>query len=736
MHYKKNREPTLRQLFPATNLDNINVLPTSSTRENPSRDRHLRIAEYPPPEKQPDVIMLPPIQTPHDGYNPEDSMEETQQATQSTQSASQQPLNSPDANSHLWGFLQPCGSQLRRIDFFKIAPTVSIGRNPEVNEVVLPGGRVSNRHCRIIWDGKEDEKSAVIVADYSSNGTWINGVRIGKDKTAILKEGNEIAFGTPQPQPGSLEDYRFIYRHTAAGPPKKGLHAFYDISHELGKGSFATVMKAISRATGQWFAIKMIQESRIRRNTAQENSRNVDKEQKDTAFIREISILETLDHVNICKLKEVFREGDNIDLVLEFVDGGDLLEFILNHHNGLDEPMAIHITRQICEALAYIHGKGIAHRDLKPENVLLTSDNPPIVKVADFGLAKVVDSLTFLKTMCGTPSYLAPEVVTQSSDEGYSHLVDSWSVGVIVFSMLTSSSPFVEDENQRDIKIRIAQRIIDWSTLDLAGVSELAKDFIRQLLEYDPHKRLSLSAARRHPWLNPAPEGFHHEHREVREDSSILSLGPADSSLTSLGEEDMASMDAVMNSDQSDGDAHGGMQTKLERLQLNQQQRNGKTALQRRSQVLADAAEHEKELPEPSWQMLSAARAAPPSRTGKRKLGVDAGSSGDGEQGRVVGVVAGDWDLINGAVANGKAIMNGQLHEGKNRMDGVGEMPHNGKTTRSTRGRGRGGKSRLHEAAVGMVIEEEHMDERKVPSPPQKHRRSSRHSPAKMPRRV
>lgn len=160
----------------------------------------------------------------------------------------------------------------------------------------------------------------------------INGVRIGKDKTAILKEGNEIAFGTPQPQPGSLEDYRafssftslssldillrtgFIYRHTAAGPPNKGIHAFYDISHELGKGSFATVMKAISRATGQWYAIKMIQESRIRRVAVQEHSRNTDQDQKDCAFIREISILETLDHVNICKLKEVFREGDNIGM--------------------------------------------------------------------------------------------------------------------------------------------------------------------------------------------------------------------------------------------------------------------------------------------------------------------------------------------------------------------------------------------------------------------------------------
>jgi serine/threonine/tyrosine protein kinase RAD53 len=84
--------------------------------------------------------------------------------------------------------------------------------------------------------------------------------------------------------------------------------------------------------------------------------------------------------------------------------------------------------------LSYIHSKGITHRDLKPENVLLTRDNPPLIKVADFGLAKVVDSLTMLRTMCGTPSYLAPEVVTDAPD-GYDNLVDSWSVGVIVFSM-------------------------------------------------------------------------------------------------------------------------------------------------------------------------------------------------------------------------------------------------------------------------------------------------------------
>lgn len=127
-----------------------------------------------------------------------------------------------------------------------------------------------------------------------------------------------------------------------------------------------------------------------------------------------------------------------------------------------------HITYQLCEALAvssfaislrltlsfsqYIHSQGIAHRDLKPENVLLTNDTPPQVKVADFGLAKAIDSLTMLRvsrslfapqcpshahlqTMCGTPSYLAPEVVSQNGGEGYQKVVDSWSVGVIVFSM-------------------------------------------------------------------------------------------------------------------------------------------------------------------------------------------------------------------------------------------------------------------------------------------------------------
>ena len=179
-----------------------------------------------------------------------------------------------------------------------------------------------------------------MVSDLSSNGTFvcvyksfvcthphvllskINGVKIGKSSWRILHEGNEIAFGTsvPQLQNGGLEDYResilrpmrnqkwkyifrlgFVYRHTAAGLPTEGLYAHYDISTELGKGSFATVRKAVSRTTGELYAVKMIQDSKRGKGV------------RNTALAREITIMERLKHPNICELKEVFFQ-DNGDI--------------------------------------------------------------------------------------------------------------------------------------------------------------------------------------------------------------------------------------------------------------------------------------------------------------------------------------------------------------------------------------------------------------------------------------
>ncbi|KAF8265517.1 kinase-like domain-containing protein [Lactarius quietus] len=424
-----------------------------------------------------------------------DYAEETQGATQqASQYAvylnSVHPMESP-----FFGCLQPCNTALRRIDFQKTQPNNAIGR-----------GRATTLPCQacvsIMWDGREDSHSQVVVHDSSTNGTWINGSRVQKGQSRILRDGNEIAFGSPMPQQNPLEDYRYIYRHLAPHD-LTGIHAHYDMAHELGKGSFATVMKAMARETGEWWAVKIIHGNRVRggNNTNQNGGGN----QYLQSFAREISILETLDHPNICRLRETFVPedgGHDFYLVLELIEGGDLLDFILKN-DGLSEPVSQHITRQTCEALAYIHAKGITHRDLKPENVLLTKDDPPNVKVADFGLAKVVDSLTMLKTMCGTPSYLAPEVVNQTEEnKGYDQLVDSWSVGVIVFSMLTNTGPFIEDENEPDMRRRIAERYIDWGTLLYKHVSAPAQDFIRRLLDSNPSTRMTLTDALRHPWLS------------------------------------------------------------------------------------------------------------------------------------------------------------------------------------------------------------------------------------------
>ncbi|KAF8725174.1 hypothetical protein AX14_008301 [Amanita brunnescens Koide BX004] len=483
---------------------------------------------------------------------------DTQQQTQSTQQASQQ--TNPSLDSHLWGYLQPCSPALTRIDFWKIHPRYTIGRNTQTNQVVLPGFKVSNNHCLISWDGSEDMGSTVMVSDLSSNGTFINGVKIGKSHWRILHEGNEIAFGTsvPQLQNGGLEDYRFVYRHTAAGLPTEGLYAHYDISTELGKGSFATVRKAVSRTTGEWYAVKMIQDSKRGKGV------------RNTALAREITIMERLKHPNICELKEVFfQDNGDINLVLEYVDGGDLLEYIL-YLNGVPEADAKHITYQMCDALSYIHAQGITHRDLKPENILLTKDKPPRVKVADFGLAKIVDSLTMLRTMCGTPSYLAPEVVKQENQEGYDNAVDSWSVGVIVFSMLTNSNPFIEDENQRDIRTRIIERRVDWGTLTNASVSVDAQNFIRSLLEDNPSRRMSLTNALRHPWL-----------------SSYLPIYNNSPVLPKSDDISMISVTTDASKPRSEGPRA--------------------MVLQRRSHLLSQAAEAGNSLPEPSEEMIARA---------------------------------------------------------------------------------------------------------------------------------
>ncbi|ESK93832.1 likely protein kinase [Moniliophthora roreri MCA 2997] len=542
------------------------------------------------------------------------TQEETQQATQAMEGGSQD-LSQDDKETHLFGSLHPCNPGVARYDLWRMKARYKIGRR-EGNDIVFSSTKISNFHAEIVWDGKTDETSCVTIKDMNStNGVYINGHQMTKGSTRILKQGNEIAFGS-RVTPETGEDYRFIFYHLAAGSPKKGLYAYYDLGPELGRGSFATVFRAISKTTGEWYAVKMIQESR-RTGKEESSSSNVNLQ-------REIAIMQELHHPNICELKDVFVcDNNDINLVIELVEGGDLLDCIINNRIT-SEGQVRDIIRQLCEALSYIHGKGVAHRDLKPENILLTMDVPPRVKVADFGLAKVADSMTMLKTMCGTPAYLAPEVVRPVTDQGYDNLVDSWSVGVIVFSMLTGQSPFVEDDTQTDIRARIVGRRIDWNALENCPIFTTSKDFIQQLLLEDPRERLTLTASLNHPWL---AGDFDHDESQGSAGSQFSADMTGDVSMVSandfahdrdethdgfsqgFGQLKLDSNGAAANVNGTPGSSQDPSSTPPSQPIPglgNIQQGRPTRGLQRRSQVLEAAQEnHNIVVPQPSVEMLT-----------------------------------------------------------------------------------------------------------------------------------
>ncbi|KAJ7049936.1 kinase-like domain-containing protein [Mycena amicta] len=553
-----------------------------------------------------------------------------------------QPQTQPTAlepTDELWGYLHPCSSlRLKRVDFFKSQPEVTIGRNV-ANNVIFPGFKISNFHAEVQWNMKQHAGSEVLITDKSSNGTYINGEKIGKGQQRILKDGNEVAFGvaTVTKDEDGLYDYRYVFRDFVSGAAKRAIYSSYDLSHQLGKGSFATVYRALHRASGEWVAVKVIHETKRQGGTAAAAA--------NTMFSREINIMENLRHPNICMLREVFwNTNGSIDLVLELVEGGDLLDFILQR-SGLSEPMARHITYQLCQALAYIHSKGITHRDLKPENVLLTKDDPPIIKVADFGLAKIVDSMTMLRTMCGTPSYLAPEVVTQQNQSGYDSLVDSWSVGVILFSMLTNTTPFIENSVE-DLRTRIAQRTIEWGQLDdlkwvghggaMISISPQVTDITRKLLDFEPQHRLKLKDALKHDWLRDY--NFHYRDAIVYPqdddvgDGGLYTVGALASdvsmrsiattfSFTGQSETDSVSQglkDLNLYAQRSGVESTGRSKTTADDYVVPAAGSNGTTpppeipqppilhkhGLNRRRDVLRHAEATGSQLPEPSWEMV------------------------------------------------------------------------------------------------------------------------------------
>jgi serine/threonine protein kinase len=254
---------------------------------------------------------------------------------------------------------------------------------------------------------------------------------------------------------------------------------------ELGQGAFSVVRLATNRETGKQFAVKIIKKDGL-------------PHEDEVALHEEVNILKSLNHENIIRLYDFFDEAKFYYLVTELMDGGELFDRIVKK-TYYNEKEARDLIRILLFAIKHLHDQDIVHRDLKPENLLLASQKDDAdIKLADFGFAARVEGYNSLKTQCGTPGYVAPEIL---KNETYGKAVDMWSIGVITYILLGGYPPF-HDENQAMLfrKIKNAQYQFHPDYWD--PVSSEAKDLITRLLKPNPLERLTVDEALSHEWLS------------------------------------------------------------------------------------------------------------------------------------------------------------------------------------------------------------------------------------------
>ncbi|KAF1812476.1 Pkinase-domain-containing protein [Eremomyces bilateralis CBS 781.70] len=224
---------------------------------------------------------------------------------------------------------------------------------------------------------------------------------------------------------------------------------------------------------------------------------------------REIVIMKLLDHPNIVHLYDVWENRNELYLVMEYVEGGELFDFI-QANPCIDEQSVVYIYRQLVGALLYCHRMSIFHRDLKPENILLDR-NTYQIKLVDFGMAALQPEGRFLKTPCGSPHYAAPELLQYKPYEGTK--VDTWSSGVILFVMLAGTPPFNYPPNAREMTDSQRMHAL-YDTIIAAryripvGFSAEAEDLIKRIFVADPNKRISLAEVWDHPLMHKYDEAL------------------------------------------------------------------------------------------------------------------------------------------------------------------------------------------------------------------------------------
>ncbi|KAH8053693.1 serine/threonine kinase [Aureococcus anophagefferens] len=259
----------------------------------------------------------------------------------------------------------------------------------------------------------------------------------------------------------------------------------YEIGRTLGEGTFGKVKHAVNVETQEAVAIKVLDKERIQ------------KQSMGSQIKKEISIMKQLEHANVVKLNEVLASRTKIFIVLELVTGGELFDRIVTS-GKLNEHDARFYFKQLVGGVAYCHSQGVAHRDLKPENLLL--DEQGCLKISDFGLSALYDGedgasrSQMLHTTCGTPNYVAPEVLMNEGYDG--RIADCWSIGVILYVLLAGFLPFDEGTMHA-----LFQKIKDADYAYPDFFTKPVTELVDTILVADPKARATLNDVQKNAWF-------------------------------------------------------------------------------------------------------------------------------------------------------------------------------------------------------------------------------------------
>ena len=257
---------------------------------------------------------------------------------------------------------------------------------------------------------------------------------------------------------------------------------------QLGSGSFGRVFLVSHNETKKLYALKEIDKRKLLVSYG-----------KCDIIYNEINIHSKLDHENIIKLYNIHEDNENINIIMEYAENGNLYELI-KKENGFSEYKAFEYFIQVVNAVYYLHSNNIIHRDIKPENILIGDDNK--IKLCDFGWAKEL-TLENRSTFCGTVEYMAPEIV---ENENYDYRVDIWSLGILLYELLYGHSPF-KANSTKNVILNIKHHELTYDDKN-KNVSHSCKDLIKKLLNSNPQKRYKIKDILEHPFIKKHSEKY------------------------------------------------------------------------------------------------------------------------------------------------------------------------------------------------------------------------------------